>query len=126
LNVILQLPKLDRLSLCNLLTDDEMHPDDNSFSSLYDIDDWVYQMLYLDSRSDVLKGVGAVLHDFRTVKYATGDSRVDLRLAAAVMSGEAELCDQGYNRVSTEEDHPNQGKMSAAMRGLRSWWEQFA
>lgn len=123
LNFILQLPRLDCLSLCNLLTEDELSLGDNSFSSFYDVDDSTYQTLLRRESTEVQKGVSAVLHDFRTVIHAIDDSRVDLRLAAAVMSGEAELYGHGYKVVSAEGVGLADGEMSVEMRGLRSWWE---
>jgi hypothetical protein len=93
------MPKLNRLALSGLRTEDTPYPTPNSFDSLYK----PRHYLPLKDRRDIDVCLRAILQDFRIVRHSARKNKVDLRLAEAVLRGKAEIQEGGYRLIGTEE-----------------------
>jgi hypothetical protein len=112
LEIIRSMPKLDYLSLCNLLTMETPYSTPNSFDLLYDMRELTHYFLDLEDRLKINDGVGAILFDFRIVVHTSGRNRVDMRLARAVMEGKAKLREGGYTLLKWVRTAASDGSIS--------------
>jgi hypothetical protein len=112
LEIIRSMPKLDYLSLCNLLTMETPYSTPNSFDLLYDMRELTHYFLDLEDRLKINDGVGAILFDFWIVVHTSGRNRVDMRLARAVMEGKAKLREGGYTLLEWVRTAASDGSIS--------------
>jgi hypothetical protein len=96
--VLKEMPKLDYLQLGCLSEPNPPSHSGSSFDRFYDEEDWRMGNLEMEGHPEIHVGIDALLYDFRTFNFGNrpvdpgnAEYRVDIRLAQAIVLGEAEM-----------------------------------